>query len=134
MIFPKNWIFILVKQKGIVYQLIPQQKGSIQLHFTFCLFYRSVKECIAMFLPLGTYTAFAFDKTTRSCTSGFKELTKLSPPGMDPTNSIQIYTVPGKARLLVVSYYCICLVSILYFSGLNIVFVWSQYCICQVSI
>ena len=56
-----------------------------------------------MFIPLGTYTAFAYDKATRSCTSGFKELTKLAPPGMDLTNSIQIYTVPGKASLLAVS-------------------------------
>ena len=56
-----------------------------------------------MFLPLGTYTAFAYDKATRSCTSGFKELTKLAPPGMDLKISIQIYTVPGKASLLAVS-------------------------------
>ena len=53
-----------------------------------------------MFLPLATYTAFSYDKTTSNCTSGFKELTKLAPPGMDLNKTTQIYSVPGKATTL----------------------------------
>ena len=55
-------------------------------------FYRSIIECIARFLPLGNYTAFAYDKTTSNCTSGFKDFI-LAPLDMDKTQTTLIYTV-----------------------------------------